>query len=63
MLKVFSLKNLSNVSRHLLAQICPFVVHRQEHTLDVESRVQHGANAAKGGDEFGKAFEGEVLAV
>jgi hypothetical protein len=53
----------ADVSRHLLAQIGALVVHGHQDAGDVERWVEGGADAAQRGNEIGKPFEGEVLAV
>ena len=57
------LEELAHVARDLLPQVRPLVVHRQQHALDVEGRVEHGAHAPERADEIGEALEREVLAV
>ena len=59
----FSLKNARTSRADLLAEVRALVVHRQQHAVDVERRVERGAHAAQRDDEVGEAFEREVLAV
>ena len=61
--KDFVLEELTHVGCDLLAEIRPFVEHREQHALDVELGVEGGADAAKRADEIGEPLEREVLAV
>ena len=57
------LEERADVTRHLLAQVRPVVVHRQQHALDVESPVERHADAPERRNELGESFERVVLAV
>ena len=49
-----------HVGRHLLAQVRPLVVHRQQHALDVERGVEPRADAPQCTDEIGETFEAGI---
>ena len=62
-LKHFLLEKLAHVRRDLRAQIGALVVHRQQHAVDVERRIQSRAHTAQGSHQIRKPFQREVLAV
>ena len=63
MRKTFSLKKPRTSLRDLLPEVRALVEHRQQHALDVERRIERGADAAHRADEIGEPFEREVFAV
>ena len=57
------LKELPHVTRDLLAKVRAFVVHREQHAVDIECGIQRAAHAFERGHQIGQTFEREVLAV
>ena len=62
-LKHLLLEKLAHVRRHLRSQIRPLVIHRQEHAIDVERRIQSRAHTPQRRHEIGESFEREIFAV
>src|SRR6202034_291230 len=54
-------KKLAQVFRDLLGQIRTLVIHGENHTLDVERRVECGLDAPQRGEQFRDALQGEIL--
>ena len=59
----FLFEELAHIARNELTKVRSIVVHRQQHALDLERRIQAAANTSHRADKIGKTFERKVLAV
>ena len=62
-LKHFLFEEFAHVRRYLRAQIRSLVIHRQQHAIDIERRIQSRAHTPQRRHEIGQSFEREIFAV
>src|SRR5215470_8310208 len=59
----FFFEKLPDIVRNLLTEIRSLVEHCQQHTFDVERRVERGSHTPHGSDKISEAFKCEIFTV